>query len=134
NDINWPTSINWHVLITEDEHRLVVIIRIFLSNVPFHKQLNLDKTRFRRYKMRGVPKFEFELNGRNDLFLELMIKLLSSSIKKVSIANLRKETFHYFLPVMTRFLSKSSIFGLDFFDPILDDTTAPLVMSILSRA
>ncbi|GMR57730.1 hypothetical protein PMAYCL1PPCAC_27925, partial [Pristionchus mayeri] len=123
------------VTIKKEEDGLEVEIGHFPSNLPFYDLTRLDWGRIERLMYGDEPNLRVYLTGPEDPVIEQLADFLSSPIKEVIIgrndADPRLSSSH--LSMCAKLLGSSTMNKLVFNYPIIDDTTAPLIISVASR-
>ncbi|GMR57719.1 hypothetical protein PMAYCL1PPCAC_27927, partial [Pristionchus mayeri] len=114
---------------------LEMVILLFPSNLPFYDLASLDFGRFNRSMEFGFPILRVMMTGPKDPIAQQLADFLSSPIKEVIIgrndADPRLSSSH--LSMCAKLLGSSTMNKLVFNYPIIDDTTAPLIISVASR-
>ncbi|GMR52695.1 hypothetical protein PMAYCL1PPCAC_22890, partial [Pristionchus mayeri] len=113
-----------------EQGRLNVYMFLYPSNIPFYGLSSLDKGRFRMYSNSLDPRIKVILNGPQDSLVEQVSDMLSSCIKKAYIHGYRFTPED--LSLCKHLLRDSTIPFLDI-STKLDDTTAPIVLSLASH-
>ncbi|GMR52182.1 hypothetical protein PMAYCL1PPCAC_22377, partial [Pristionchus mayeri] len=103
-------------------------ILLYPSNLPFHALDALDAARFTRSGDSHNHKLEVTLNGPEDSVVEQVFGLLSTHIKEAWIDLRTSPDFM----LCSQLLRKSTFGKLGIIRPILDDTTAPYILSLAS--
>ncbi|GMR58001.1 hypothetical protein PMAYCL1PPCAC_28196 [Pristionchus mayeri] len=118
------------VTLRKKNEGLEVWMRIFLSNAPFYDLTGLDGSRFRRSRdlYTSSPAVRVMLTGAEDTVVEQAARLLSAPVGHVDIQSTAD------LALCLPLLRASFIRHIRFCLPALDDTTAPCVLSMASRA
>ncbi|GMR55295.1 hypothetical protein PMAYCL1PPCAC_25490, partial [Pristionchus mayeri] len=106
-------------------------VTLFLSNLPFYDMEILKKGSFLRMRDNySNPTLEVKLNGAEDPIIEEFTRLLSVPIQTVFTDRPSSSD----LSLYDQLLRSSTIGLLIFLDLHLNDSTAPLVLSLASHA
>ncbi|GMR38153.1 hypothetical protein PMAYCL1PPCAC_08348, partial [Pristionchus mayeri] len=112
---------------------LMVCMTFFPSNLSFYDFANLDEMRFRRMmNLNNSPTLRVILSGPGDPIIEKVISLLSTAISIVKIDSFSLSSLAFSL--CEQLLRSSTIGALKIQLLHLNDTTAPLALSIASHA
>ncbi|GMR57723.1 hypothetical protein PMAYCL1PPCAC_27930, partial [Pristionchus mayeri] len=126
----------WIVIFKYTEVGLDVEIILYPFNLPFYNLTILDMGRFKRTMIdfSRVPALQVTLTGPEDPLIDQLGEFLSTSIEEVWIGEYRRGLTPTDLSLCAKLLSASTIEDLQFESVTLDDVTAPLILSIISRA
>ncbi|GMR31010.1 hypothetical protein PMAYCL1PPCAC_01205, partial [Pristionchus mayeri] len=129
---NRPELMSVQLYTTEDGQQFELLLFLYASYIPFYGLTNQQMDRLQRF-LYSIPYLRVTLNGLDDPIIEQMIDLLSSKVKKVSLYGERVDGDY---PLYWKLLSASNIDHVEFIyeHHTLDDTTAPFITSIASRA
>ncbi|GMR31467.1 hypothetical protein PMAYCL1PPCAC_01662 [Pristionchus mayeri] len=121
------------VILRSDVDALNVFIDLYPNNIPFYNREKWIRGRYKFFPAHSS--LALALSGLNDPMIEQVADLLSTRIQRVLVRGFGYvDRSSNVMNLYERLLRAATIKQLNFTDTLLDDDTAPHVISIASRA